>query len=64
MIPYLRLEYEPKDKLHGREQKFPIKTNKEGTVSTLSKPSRTVSSFLITFSTDNILWRSSNVTKY
>lgn len=33
--PHLRLEKEWKARLQGREQKLPIKTNKEGTTSTL-----------------------------
>lgn len=52
-ILYLRFENEWKERLHGREQKFPINTNKDGTTSTLSKPSRTVSSFPRAFSMDN-----------
>lgn len=49
---HLRLELEWNERLHGLEEKFPMKTNNEGTTSTLSKSSRTVSSFLKAFSTE------------
>lgn len=50
LTPDLRSEYELKARLHGWEQKFPMKTNREGTTSTFSKPLKTVSKFPIVFS--------------